>query len=71
MGTHSCYSRKGNSSILTVLSCDLIDPRSCFPIQTERSHFTHELKLLSTDPSREGVSVSPVVIIHFQITVIH
>lgn len=41
--------------------------RSCSLIQTEDSHFTHQLNLLPTDSSREGVSVSPVVIIHLQV----
>ena len=30
--------------------------RSCYLIQTEDSHFTHQLNFLSTDSSREGVS---------------
>lgn len=70
MGTHSSHSRKGNSSIIIVLPCDLKDqnPVPSFRLKT---HFTHQLNLLSTDSSTEGVSVSPLAIIHFQIQVIH
>lgn len=70
MGTYSSYPRKGNSSILLVPSCDLIDPRSCFQcrLNAHISHMSLSFCLL-TLPGK--VSVSPVVIIHFQITVTH
>lgn len=53
-----------------MLLCDLKE-RSSSLIQTGDSRFIHQLNLLSTDQSREGISASPVVIIHFQIQVIH